>query len=137
MKKVYSVIGVRLGTFIGGPAAGGYLLSQNFKAIGRADLARRALILGITITVAFTSIILALPDEISDKIPNILFPLVFMFLSSRLFDRYQKEAVNQLLETEQGTQVSNWNAFGISVLFAIALFIVVFLFYVLTDPTLF
>ena len=134
MKKVYSAVGVRLGTFIGGPIAGGYLLSQNFKAIGRTDLARRAQVLGILTTLILTSILIALPEEATSKIPNVLLPLLFMFLANRLFERYQKAAVDQLLETQKGAQLSNWNAAGVALLFAIATFSLFFLFYLLIDP---
>ncbi|MEQ9442831.1 MAG: hypothetical protein RIG62_27570 [Cyclobacteriaceae bacterium] len=136
MKKVYSAIGVRLGTFIGGPLAGGYLLSQNFKAIGRADLARRTQVLGMLITVAFLSALAAAPEGATDKIPGVIFPLLFMFLANRLFDRYQKEAVDQLLQAEEGTQLSNWRVVGISLLLVTITLLLLLFLILLLNPTL-
>ena len=128
MKKVYSAFGVRIGTFIGGPLTGGYLLSQNFKAIGRADLARKTLMIVTIFTLAFLAMLAALPKEVVNKIPGIVFPLLFVFLSNRLFDRYQKEAIEHILEKEEGTPISNWMVAGISLLFALATFSILLLF---------
>lgn len=119
MKKVYSVAGVGLGTFIGGPLTGGYLLSRNFAAMGRSELVRPTLFAGFLATLCLVSIFTILPEEVVNAVPQFIIPLLTAFLARHLYLRHQKESIDQLVEEEAGTPTSNWKVVGISLLFAI------------------
>jgi hypothetical protein len=49
--KIYTIGWIIFSTCIGGPLAGCYLISENFKNFGNKDLARKILIIGIISTI--------------------------------------------------------------------------------------
>lgn len=49
--KIYSSKAISGATFLGGPLAAGYLISENFKGLNRHDEGRKSLIIGIITTI--------------------------------------------------------------------------------------
>lgn len=75
--KLYSSKSITSATFLGGPLAAGYLISENFKALNKEDLGRKSLIIGITATILLFAGMFMLPENIIDKIPSQLIPLIY------------------------------------------------------------
>jgi hypothetical protein len=54
-RKLYSKRGVMIGTLLGGPLAGGYLLAKNFKTIEKSEKSAQAWTIAV---IAFLGLIL-------------------------------------------------------------------------------
>ncbi|MFA5052475.1 MAG: hypothetical protein WC565_00210 [Parcubacteria group bacterium] len=60
-KKVYTWLAVLISAFIGGPFGGIYMLSQNYKTLGKDDLAKKWLLFGSLAIVGFLVVMSLLP----------------------------------------------------------------------------
>lgn len=76
-KKLYSQKAIGLGVFFGGPVVAGILMRKNFLTLGKERAALHALMIGIIATVVIFSLLVALPQEVIDKIPSFLFPVIY------------------------------------------------------------
>ncbi|MBC2845170.1 hypothetical protein [Winogradskyella flava] len=75
--KLYSSKAIGGATFLGGPLAAGYMISENFKALDKPDDGRKSLIIGIATTIVLFGGMVMLPERIIDKIPRQLIPLIY------------------------------------------------------------
>ncbi|WP_282042686.1 hypothetical protein [Winogradskyella flava] len=75
--KLYSSKAIGGATFLGGPLAAGYMISENFKALDKPDNGRKSLIMGIATTIVLFGGMAMLPERIIDKIPRQLIPLIY------------------------------------------------------------
>ncbi len=66
---LYTVGGVTLAAFLGGPIAGSVLIAINEKRLGRREVARNALLLGFLGTAALVGLGAALPDAAAKGLP--------------------------------------------------------------------
>src|SRR3989338_3835782 len=84
-KKFYSKMWIVIGTLIGGPLAGCYYLSRNFKSLGNSVLAKTALLTGIYSTLLVFGLVVLIPKSLSDRIPSYTIPLVYTILIYQYF----------------------------------------------------
>lgn len=75
--KLYSSKQISGATFLGGPLAAGYLVSENYKALNEPDIGRKALIIGIASTIILFGGIFIIPEKIIDSIPQQIIPLIY------------------------------------------------------------
>lgn len=114
--ELYHSKSIAIATLGGSILAGGFLLSQNFKKLGKANEARNTLVLSAVATV----LILALAMFLPDNVPGILITVPQIFLMGHIAKQQQGEAVEKHIE-QGGAIASGWKAFGISLLFLAAI----------------
>lgn len=106
-KKVYSNNAIFFSTFFGGPIAGCYLISENFKKFGQTKLAKKVLLSGIFITFFIGFILFSLPSSVLDKIPHSLIPIIYVLAISIYARHTQQVKIKKFLE-EGGKKYSWW-----------------------------
>jgi hypothetical protein len=75
--KFFSNRSIGLATYLGGPFAGGILISINLKRNEEVNKAIWTLIISLMATIAMFLIIIEIPEEIIDKIPNVIIPMIY------------------------------------------------------------
>lgn len=114
--KVWSIGQISFATYFAGPLAGCYLLNQNFKLLGDTTSAKRSLVTGVIATILLICFIGLLPEEIFDKIPQMLIPISYTAVITGFTEWKQKQKILSLIES--GTErYSHIKAFGMSLLF--------------------
>ena len=73
--RLYTSGQVAYATFLGAPIAGCWLLAANYRALGNAPAAKRALIAGALATVGIFTLAFFLPDNF----PNTVLPIAYTF----------------------------------------------------------
>jgi uncharacterized membrane protein len=113
--KLYSSMSIRIATFIGSPIAAGFLIRRNFIALGDQDKGRNALIVAIAATILMFVGIYMIPEQIMDRIPNLVIPIIYMLVVHYYVDITQGAALK--LHTDRGGEFySGWRAAGIGFL---------------------
>jgi hypothetical protein len=75
--------------FWGTPVAAGLVMAINYSRVGNKSAARNSVVIGVLASVALFAIIFAIPDDISDSIPDAVFYIPQLeFLHVLLFVRY-------------------------------------------------
>lgn len=133
-KKLYSQKGISIATFFGGPLAAGYLIRQNFIALGKEREGLIAMVLGILFTAAIFIPVFMLPEEIIDKIPNQLIPAIYTLIIYGIVEAIHGKELKKFKE-EQRSFESNWKATGIGFLWMLVL-AGVLVTYIFTSPEL-
>jgi|GEM_PF-3959116 len=87
--KFYSQRGISIATFLGSPLAASYLIRNNYIQAGEDEKGKIALIVGVVFTLAVFASVILLPDEIHNKIPNTVIPLVYAAIVYALVERFQ------------------------------------------------
>ncbi|MDA6069855.1 hypothetical protein NJT12_09510 [Flavobacterium sp. AC] len=85
-EKIYSEKAIRVGTFLGGPLVAGYFMAENFKVFGDYNKVRNTWIITILSTIVIFSLIFMIPEDV--KIPNIVFPFIYMGIAAYLTKTY-------------------------------------------------
>ncbi|QXP61513.1 hypothetical protein [Olleya sp. HaHaR_3_96] len=113
--KLYSHRAIGGATFLGGPLAAGYMIGENFKVLNQPKKGRIALILGIVSTVIIFVGILMIPEEIINKIPNIVIPAIYIAIILGLVEHTQGEALKSHKDNDH-IFFSGWRAAGIGLI---------------------
>ena len=121
--RLYKTTGIGVATLFGSTIAGGYLISQNLKALGRPEEAKKYLLLSIAVTFGCFALAMLIPDNW--KIPNSAFTVPQIFVVIQWVQMTMKSELETRKEQGQGL-ISNWKAFGISLIFLVAILIVIF-----------
>lgn len=111
-RKYYSQRAIIIATYFGGPIAAGYLVKKNYQVLEQPDHARKAMIIGIISTILIFVGIFSIPEDIIDKIPNALIPLIYTGLIYLFVEKYQGESLNNHKESG-GAFYSGWKAAGV------------------------
>lgn len=123
--KYFSIRAISIATYLGGPLAGGILMSLNFQRFEQKDKAFWTLISSFLATVVLFWMMLQVPEEIIEKIPNFLLPLLYTPVVASLADKWQKAKIQEL-EAEEAAKEPWWKSAGIGVLGTILTFAVAF-----------
>lgn len=110
--ELYSQRAISIATYFGGPLAAGILARQNFINLGKEQLGKNALIIGIISTILLFVGIFSVPDYIIDKIPNPLIPLVYTGIIYLIIEKYQGSELKEHKEKNRPFY-SAWKATGI------------------------
>lgn len=100
---------VSLVTGVGGPLAGAFLMSHNYRVFGKAELARKTLIYGIIATFVLCGGIFLVPAEIMDAVPNSVIPGAYTAAIYVLFQQLQFAAVEEKIKAGM-SKYSYWKA---------------------------
>ena len=114
-KKLFTEKQVDISAILAGPIPPGLLIYKNYKSLGKEREALIALGLTLFFTVAFFYGLFQLPQEIVDKIPNIVFTAFYGVLVFVFFRIFMAKEVNAAFEAgaEKG---SNWSVAGLTIL---------------------
>ncbi len=129
--KLYTLGQIGVATYLGGPIAGCYLVSENFKHFDNTRLANKIQIIGIVSTFLLFAGILLVPERIMDSIPNMVIPLIYTALIAGYAQKSQGETIKESLAIGY-QKYSGWRVAGVSLgflflelLYIIALVIVI------------
>lgn len=120
-EPLYRLAAAGIATFFGTPVAGAWVITRNLKSLGRHDEMRKAWLTGIGIMVVIFIAAWFLPESVPATPINIAAVLAM--------HQYAKQTTGAALEQHSangGSYLSNWRAFGVSLLFLIVIMAVVF-----------
>jgi hypothetical protein len=132
--RLYSERAIWIATFLGSPLAGGILLRKNFICLQDERKGNIALGAALLFTVLLFGSLLVLPEEVVDKLPNQLIPLVYTVIMYQLARHYQGAAM-EAHKAGGGEFYSGWNAAGIGALCLAGIFVVIFVYVFALPPT--
>jgi hypothetical protein len=112
-ERIYSEKAIRVGTFLGGPIVAGYFMAENFKVFGDFTKVRNTWIISILSTILIFSLIFMIPEDI--KIPNVIFPIIYMGIAAYFTKKYQEKDIVQHIENG-GEEFNWWRTVGISLI---------------------
>lgn len=122
-EKIYKDKQVWAGTFIGGPLVAGYLIAENFKALGDKDKVWRTWMIAVAATLLLIVISFSAPNI--ERVPNFVLPLLYTGIAFLLMRIFQGEKIVNHLRAG-GKIHSWWRALGVSlfgmVVFSVLLF---------------
>lgn len=81
--KIYTLNSIRVATFIFGPLAAGYLVSQNYKAFNEKDKSTTTWIIAVVALIAIIG--LAVITSSTERFPRFIFPLAYAWGLSYLY----------------------------------------------------
>lgn len=118
---LYRIAAIGVGTFLGTPLAGAWMLAHNLQLLGKAD--RVAMVWGIAVALLALTIVLAfvLPEEVP-TLPFAIAQLAGMVMLAK----HLIEADIQRHDLAGGAFLSNWRAAGIAILFSIGVMALLF-----------
>jgi len=108
--KVYSPNQAALGTLLGGPLASVYFIYQNFLILDNEEGIKQTLIQGGICVLSFFTILLFLPEILSENFPFIVIPLSVIIITKNMIERFQFKKEDILVDKELTFQ-SNWRVF--------------------------
>ncbi len=123
--KLYTTGWMVAATFIGGPLAGFYLLSVNFKNLKKPQLAKKALIQGVFISCALFTSFMLLPQKILDIIPKSIFPMLYSMFTGLYADIQQGSEIKNHVKNG-GKRYSGWRAAGVGITCLVLTFLYIF-----------
>jgi hypothetical protein len=112
IKRYYSQRAITIATYFGGPLAAGYLVKKNYETLEQPDNAKKSLIIGIISTILIFAGIFSIPEEIIDKIPNALIPLIYTGIIYLIVEKVQGESLKNHKDSG-GEFYSGWKAAGV------------------------
>lgn len=118
---LYRLAAVGIAAFFGTPLAGAWVMVQNLKRLGRYDQVRTAWFAGIGAFAAISLLAWFLPE-------NVIFTPINLAAAAGM-QQYAKQQIGTDMEQHRangGAIASNWRAFGVSLLFLLALATAVF-----------
>ena len=123
--KLYSIKAIAGATFLGGPLAAGYMISENFKALHAPEKARTALILGIIFTLVLFGGLFMIPEHIIDRVPKQLIPIAYTAIILGIVEWKQGDDLKRHKEND-APFYSGWRAAGIGLISLVILFLGIF-----------
>ncbi len=113
--KLYSSKAIGGATFLGGPLAAGYMIGENFKSLDKPNEGRNSLIIGIVTTILLFGGIFVVPENIIDKIPRQLIPLIYTGVIWGIVEWTQGDILKAHKEN-RNSFFSGWRAAGIGLI---------------------
>jgi len=110
--RLYTQKNIVAATFLGGPLAGGYLISRNFRALGNDDAGEHSLVIAIIAAVLILgNWVVLLPENF----PLIAIPIVSAAIVFYIVRSYQGQQIKEHLE--KGNQkASLWEAVAVGLI---------------------
>jgi hypothetical protein len=102
--KIYKDRQLWIGSFLCGPLVAGYIFAKNYESFGEPEKVRKTWIYAISGTIALFVISFFAPYI--DRVPNILFPLVYSGIAASLMRLYQGERIDS--HVRNGGQIQSW-----------------------------
>lgn len=108
-KKFYSQRAISITTYFGGPLAAGILIRENYKSLGKNKQGINALIIGIVATILLFIGIFSIPENIIDKVPSALIPLIYTGIIYLIVEKIQGNELKSH-KKNNGEFYSGWKA---------------------------
>lgn len=124
-KKLFSQRAISIATYIGGPAAAGYLVKKNYEAFDQPEKGKKSFIIGIISTILMFAGIFSIPEHIIDKVPNFLIPAIYTGIIYRIVEKIQGKWLNEHKKSG-GEFYSGWKATGIGAIFMVIILPIIF-----------
>lgn len=124
-KKLYSNKAISIATYFGGPIAAGFLIKKNYNAFEQKENGKKAFFISIIATLLIFTLIYLIPDQILDKIPNALIPIIYTGLIYLIVEKIQGQRIKEHKEMG-GKFHSAWKATGIGAIFIIFIMFLIF-----------
>lgn len=105
--KIYTLNSIRVATFIFGPLAAGYLVSQNYKAFNQKDKSATTWIIAVVALIAIIG--LAVITSNTERFPRFIFPLAYAWGTFLLVQKFQGEQMKEHFATG-GKTFTIWRA---------------------------
>ena len=100
-------------TFLGGPLAGGYLISRNFRILGTKDAGEHSLLIAIIAAVLiFGNLFVLLPENF----PLIAIPIVSAAIVFYIVRSYQGQPIKEHLDKGNQKASPLWKAVGVGLI---------------------
>lgn len=112
---VFSAPKIGVGAYLGGPLVATFMLARNFTALGHARPAKLTWLLGGLGSVLLFAAVMVVPEGILDRVPNMVFPLVYTGIAIAVFKARQQEELDAHLAAD-GKAASGWRVAAIAVL---------------------
>ncbi len=103
-EKIYKDRQLWIGSFLCGPLVAGYIFAKNYESFGEPEKAGKTWFYAISATVALFLISFFAPYI--DRIPNIVFPIVYSGIAASLMRLYQGERIDSHIRN--GGQIQSW-----------------------------
>ncbi len=100
-------------TFLGGPLAGGYLISRNFRILGNKDAGEHSLLIAIITAVWISGNLFVLLPE---KFPLIAIPIVSAAIVFYIVRSYQGQQIKEHLKKGDQKASPLWKAVGVGLI---------------------
>jgi hypothetical protein len=113
--KVYRDKVIYRATFLGGPLVAGYMMASNFKVFGENEKAKWTWFWTIFFTVALFGTLFFLPQNLLDKTPKYIIPLLYSIATLSIVKHYQGQKIDAHLSAG-GQKYNGWRAFTISLI---------------------
>jgi hypothetical protein len=111
-KKFYSLASIVVGSVLGGPLAGVYMLGKNHESLGNKEVAQKFLKNGYILSFGMFMILGLLPRHIAELIPRQFLPLVYILVLHQYFKSIQEGDVKKALESGAKKE-SGWKVLGV------------------------
>jgi len=121
--KVFNEKSIWIASFLAGPLVAGFMLSINFKRIGKTEASTISLIFGFVILIGILMFSFLVPA--ADNIPNILFSIAYAWGAYIVYQRTQKKEI--LNHIRSGGEVYSWWIVALIILIGVLIFIGIFL----------
>ena len=112
MKKFFSIHELDIGTFFGGPLLGFYILSQNYKKLGKDKMAANFIGYGFIFLIILLLLSMFVP--VIQK-GGILIMVALIFILRGYYKKHQLPEINKIPK-EKRTVESGWKVFGLILL---------------------
>ena len=132
--KLHKKRTITICAFLTGPLVAGYLIAENFNQLNETRNATKTWIYTILGTIALFYGIAFVPAF--EKVPNILFPVIYTSIASYVIQRYQEPKIK--LHQEKGGQFFPvWRAVLASVISLAITIAFIFLILLISSPDIF
>ena len=123
--KLYSQKAIGGSTFLGGPLAAGILIRRNCINLGNDQQGKNALYIGIISTIILFGSMVFIPENIMDKIPNMVIPAIYTAIIYVLVDKFQGVELKDH-EQNSGEFYSGWDAAKVGLISLFAILVIIF-----------
>ncbi len=103
-EKMYKDRQLWIGSFLCAPLVAGYIFAKNYESLGEPEKVRKTWFYAISGTIALFVISFFAPYI--DRLPNIIFPLVYSGIAASLMRLYQGERIDSHIRN--GGQIQSW-----------------------------
>jgi hypothetical protein len=105
--KLYKDRAIYVGTFLGGPLAGGYLIAENFKKLGQPEKVKSTWMIAIAVAALLLVVVFLVPGF--EKVPPYIIPIFYALAAQGLMKKYQLDALTAHVQ-KGGNVYSIWRA---------------------------
>jgi len=115
---LYSKKAILVSAFMAGPLAAAVMLRRNFIELGHESKAKEVLAGGILVTLAIAAFLVFTPENVIDKFPNVIFPVIYVGIVHILMQRTMLAQLDEH-EREKGPYFSTLRVIGVAALYSV------------------